>query len=64
MIVFLNGKEIATEHLLLKEFVAEHANADNYAVAVNENFVPRSDYGTVQLSDNDNIELLAPMVGG
>ena len=37
---------------------------ENFAVAVNENFVPRSEYPRTTLSDGDQVELLVPMQGG
>ncbi len=37
---------------------------DNYAVAVNENFVPRTAYADTQVNAGDDVELLVPMQGG
>lgn len=34
------------------------------AVAVNETFVPRSQYDSTRLQDGDTIEIVAPMQGG
>lgn len=34
------------------------------AVAVNHDFVPRSEYEAVQVDSGDEIEILAPMQGG
>lgn len=38
--------------------------ADNFATAINETFVPRSDYKNLQLQSGDAIEVVAPMQGG
>lgn len=43
-----------TSHLAEKEFV----------IALNQNFIPRSQYSTTQLQEGDAIELLSPMAGG
>ena len=37
---------------------------DNYAVAVNETFVPRPAYASTTINAGDQIELLVPMQGG
>ena len=34
------------------------------AVAVNREITPKSDYGSVKLSDGDKIEIVRPMGGG
>jgi thiamine biosynthesis protein ThiS len=34
------------------------------AVAVNREVTPRSDYGTVKLSEGDRVEIVRPMGGG
>lgn len=36
----------------------------NFAVAINDAFVPRSQYQTTQIQTNDAIEIVAPMQGG
>jgi len=35
-----------------------------FAIALNEDFVPRSHYATTHLTENDRIEIVAPMQGG
>lgn len=35
-----------------------------FAIAINEQFIPRSAYSDVQLKEGDRIELLVPMQGG
>ncbi len=39
-------------------------NQQGFVIALNQNFVPRSQYPTTLLNDNDHIELLSPMAGG
>lgn len=36
----------------------------NFAVAINEAFVPRSQYEKTSIQANDRIEIVAPMQGG
>ena len=38
--------------------------ASKFVIALNQTFVPRSQYSSTQLQDNDAIELLSPMAGG
>jgi sulfur carrier protein len=35
-----------------------------YAVAVNLNFVPKTQYGEFLLNENDQVEVIAPVTGG
>ncbi len=42
----------------------EQLKPENFVIALNQNFVPRSQYSSTQLQDNDVIELLSPMAGG
>ena len=37
---------------------------EKVAVAVNENFVPRSQYDSYQLADSDRVDVVAPVQGG
>ncbi|MBD2857763.1 sulfur carrier protein ThiS [Spongiibacter sp. KMU-158] len=37
---------------------------EKVAVAVNEEFVPRSQYSAFTLSDGDRVDVLAPVQGG
>ncbi len=37
---------------------------ESYVIALNQTFVPRSQYPLTKLQDNDAIELLSPMAGG
>lgn len=34
------------------------------AVAINQNFIPKSNYDDHQINDGDDIEIVAPMQGG
>ncbi len=37
---------------------------NDFVIALNQTFVPRSQYSSTLLQDNDVIELLSPMAGG
>jgi thiamine biosynthesis protein ThiS len=37
---------------------------ENYVIALNQNFIARSQYQSTILAANDEIELLSPMAGG
>ena len=66
MIIYLNNIEKKIESgTLLTSFLQElQQKANNYAVAVNQTFVPRSHYVEFELKQGDRIELLIPMQGG
>lgn len=64
--IWLNGekKEIA-ENIILNEFIQMLAYpSGTYAVAVNETFVPRSEYIKKTLQAGDRVEIVMPMQGG
>jgi sulfur carrier protein len=46
---------------LLEEF---QSDGQSCAVAVNNQFVPRGDYATFEISEGDCIEILSPHPGG
>lgn len=48
----------------LAELLPTLTDACDFAVAVNEEFVPKSAYGARRLADGDRIELVVPMEGG
>ncbi len=37
---------------------------DHYAIALNQHFIPRTQYACTALQAGDDLELLAPMSGG
>jgi thiamine biosynthesis protein ThiS len=43
---------------------SDQAGVNDFVIALNQNFVPRSQYSSTQLRENDAIELLSPMAGG
>ncbi len=64
--IWLNGelKQIESNSNLIDIAGLLGLNDGAYAVAVNEQFVPKSDYQTKPINKHDKIELLMPMQGG
>lgn len=64
--VFLNDNEKSLrEGCTLKEAIMTLSISDTtYAVAINEQFVPKSSYSSTILQAGDRVELLVPMQGG
>jgi len=49
----------------LSTLIQTHTSSDGtFAVAVNDTFIPRSEYDNTILKDGDRVELLVPMQGG
>ena len=64
--VILNGetKSLPTT-CNVQEAISHWAlKATQFAIAVNESFIPRGQYEQTQLNEGDQIELLVPMQGG
>lgn len=66
MIVYFNGVEKKLDTpLSLADFLKnEKQIMDFAAIAINHEFVPKSDYAKKMLQDGDRIECLTPMQGG
>ena len=57
------------EYLLPEEAKLEHAlealqAQPPFAVAINLQFIPKSNYGQCALAENDQIEIISPVTGG
>jgi sulfur carrier protein len=51
--------------LTLEQLLAQMPDLpENFAVALNENFVPRGAYGGTMVTAGDEVELVVPMQGG
>ena len=49
----------------LGELLARRADLpENFAVAINETFVPRAAYDDTPVAEGDQVELVVPMQGG
>ncbi len=66
MKVILNGKLAELEDIANIDdlLLSQGYKGKTVAVAVNNNFVPRSLYDTHIINDGDCIEVVAPMQGG
>ncbi|WP_038070523.1 sulfur carrier protein ThiS [Hydrogenovibrio kuenenii] len=64
--VSLNGEPIQCEAGERLSVFLERLGYENtgFAVAMNDTFVPRSQYETQQIESGDQIEVVAPMQGG
>ncbi len=64
--IVLNGekKEIEESMTIDKMLEVLSYHDSTFAVAVNGTFVPLKSYGEVKIKQGDEIEILAPMVGG
>ena len=65
MKIQFNGKLCETESGITLERLLEIQNPQGkFAVALNLKFIPRSEYPTQTLRENDSVEVLSPQVGG
>ena len=65
MKIIFNGESHTTESQNLADFLNEvQADLAASAVAINQEFVPRSHYTETLLQEGDQLELLVPMQGG
>ncbi len=66
MQIFVNGEgqaiECPTDLASLLQLLGY--SGDTFAVAVNGDFVPRSDYLHTKIKDGDALDVVAPVVGG
>ncbi len=64
--VFINGERKAVDaDKSLATLLAENQfNCARVAVAVNSEFVARSDYDSYFLAPNDRVDVVAPVAGG
>ncbi|MDY0135761.1 MAG: sulfur carrier protein ThiS [Thiomicrospira sp.] len=64
MIVKINDQPTETAAKDLAGLVVELNIEGAFALALNENFVPKSQYADTTIHENDRIEIVAPMQGG
>ncbi|GAB2882504.1 sulfur carrier protein ThiS [Microbulbifer echini] len=66
MQIFINGElyslEFPTELTVLLQQLGYCGEA--FAVAVNGDFVARSEYSSTQINNGDSLDIVAPVVGG
>lgn len=66
MRVWLNDEEKTLKEALTLEQALSNwdCSGKGFAVAVNQEFVPRQNYANVRLKADDKIDLVSPMQGG
>ena len=65
MRIVINQTEYQVPHQsLVRDALALIDAKPPYAVAVNMNFVPKSQYSECVLNENDEIEVITPVTGG
>ncbi len=64
--VIINGVETQINENNLEKYIElNHGNNGmKLAVALNEEFIPKANYKTVQLNNDDKLEIVSPMSGG
>jgi sulfur carrier protein len=63
--ILLNNQLLEIENnCSLEKLLKEKNYSHSFAIAVNYNFIPRSDYATLFLNEGDRVEVVAPMQGG
>lgn len=64
--ILFNGenKTLDRELPLSQAIESLEIKGNSFAIAINENFIPKSNYGSTVLHDGDQVELLVPMQGG
>ena len=67
MIIFINGdKAKLNKNTTLEKFLKKNFSnlSSSYAVALNNEFVPRSSYQDIIINDGDKIEVVTAQPGG
>ena len=66
MKILLNDNEqLIDDATTLSSLIDAQGNeGGSFAVAINDTFIPRSDYEATALREGDRVELLIPMQGG
>lgn len=64
MKISINGQITDTDANLLADVITEYGATPPYALAVNGEFVAKSDYQTRQLVEHDQVDIVAPVFGG
>lgn len=66
MILLVNGekKEIKEGANILDVMNTLENNSEFFAVALNKNFIPKTQYTKVTLKENDQLEVVTPHPGG
>lgn len=64
MKISINGKTTNVQSNILADAIAEYGATPPYALAVNGEFVPKSDYQLKYLDEHDQVDIVSPIFGG
>ena len=64
MNIVINGEPKEVTAPSLHVLIAQESPSLPFAIAVNDQFVAKSDYAATILSEGDRVEILSPMSGG
>lgn len=63
--IYFNDESHQIKSQSLQEFLLQKNHIDShFAIAINNQFIPRTTYSTTLLSDGDRVVILVPMQGG
>lgn len=60
----INGDKHSTTHTHLSDVLATLDTGDQFAVALNNEFVPKSQYSSTTLVTGDTLDIVTPVGGG
>lgn len=66
ILIRFNQKNMTCETgIYLEQLLIQQGYQDNYfAVAINQNFIPKAQYAHVKIQADDHIDIVTPMQGG
>lgn len=65
MDILINGQRITIDAALsLPDLLAQQGFQGSFALAINGDFVPKSEYASTPLNEGDALDVLTPISGG
>ena len=64
MNISINGESFITEQTVLEQIINEFGATPPFAIAVNGDFVPKSNYQEFTVSEGDLVDIVSPIFGG
>lgn len=63
--IYFNDESHQIKSQSLQEFLLHKNHIDlHFAIAINNQFIPRTAYSTTLLSEGDRLDIIVPMQGG
>lgn len=63
--IYCNDESHLIKSQSLQEFLLDKNHIDlHFAIAINNQFIPRTAYNTTLLSEGDRVDIIVPMQGG